>query len=171
MHAFVKEEGMIKERPPVNFLRSESPRQQSTEEAPLSLTGFLDYVIPLDGASHTEVTNYVVEIPMRYARCFAILASGEKVGFRDVKRFSGWSGWEGKRSFLFVDNGLRFEIQTDPDHAIGRDAPGHICNLIVESVAIVGHADKKFAAICPDNKNVRKFIAVDGDQIVLPAVT
>ncbi len=39
----------------------------------------LDEVIPLDGASHTDVVNYSVEIPLRYAECFALLCDGRKV--------------------------------------------------------------------------------------------
>ncbi len=103
---------------------------------------------------------------MRDARCFAILANGKKVGFRNIKQFVGWSGWKGKRSFLFIENGLRFEFQTDPDHDIGRGTPGKISNLIVETLPTNGQAENR-----GNHKGERKFIAIDGDQIVLPAVT
>mgnify|MGYP001824429162 FL=1 len=51
----------------------------------------LDDAIPLQGASHADVCEYVVEIPMRYAECFALLNDGRKVGLKNPRQFVGWS--------------------------------------------------------------------------------
>jgi len=41
------------------------------------IVSVLDDAIPLQGASHAEVSEYVVESPMRYAECFAVMANYE----------------------------------------------------------------------------------------------
>jgi len=94
---------------------------------------FLDRTIPLDGASHADVVSYSVEIPTRYAECYCLLADGRKVRLADRRKFIGWSGHGAARSLLFCNNALHIEIQIDPDHRIGRDAPGNISDIILES--------------------------------------
>jgi len=120
-------------------------------------TDFLDRVIPLDGASHADVVNYTVETPTRYARCFAELADGRKVCFIKLRKFIGWAGSENKRSFLFRNNGLHIEIRTDLDDSGTRGVPGHVNDVILES------------AMTPDQNCARKFIGIDGRQVLLPA--
>lgn len=71
----------------------------------------LDRIIPLDGASHADVVEYSVDIPLRYAECFARLEDGSKVRLRDARQFIAWSGWGCKRCFLFENGGQRLEIQ------------------------------------------------------------
>ena len=61
----------------------------------------LDELLPLRGASHRDVVRYIVEIPMRYAECFALLRDGRKVGLADKRKFVGWSDDDQSRSFLF----------------------------------------------------------------------
>jgi len=73
---------------------------------------FLDRAIPLNGASHADVVEYSVDIPMRYAQCFARLADGRTVRLKDSGQFLAWSGWEGKRSFLFRNGRLMFSPDT-----------------------------------------------------------
>ena len=41
-------------------------------------TKILDSLIPLRNASHADVVEYRVEIPMRYAECYAILTDGRR---------------------------------------------------------------------------------------------
>ena len=126
-------------------------------------TGFLDNVIPLDGASHSDVVEYVVDIPMRYAECFAVLRDGERVSFKMPRGFLGWSSHDEKRSLLFRNGGMRILIQVDPDSCC--DEPGHVHDITLESAA---------TDICETEKVVngtsllRKFIGVDGKQFVLP---
>ena len=116
-------------------------------------TEFLDRVIPLDGASHADVVSYSVEIPTRNATCFATLADGSKARLKDSTRFIGWSGWEGQRSYLFRDNDLHIELQTDPDHAIGKDAPGNLCDIFLESaVTTIQDCEDSVAAVDSEDK-------------------
>lgn len=152
----------------------------SLEEQPLGIVELLDQFIPLDRVSHAEVASYTVEIPMRYARCFAILADGEKVGLQRSQQFAGWSGWVGRRSFIFVSGEILFEIKTDADHSSSNRVPGNIQSVIVETAAMSIRNRKESITSINDRNGIRavgnsqaqrKFIATDGSQIVLPPPT
>lgn len=73
---------------------------------------FLDRTIPLKSGSHAEPSDAA------YRECDAFVASSQ-VGE--------------KCSYLFRNNGLHIEIQTDPGHAIGRDAAGNVSDVVLES--------------------------------------
>ena len=51
-------------------------------------TGFLDRMLPLNGASHAEAVDYAIVIPMRYAECVAILADGRQVRLREAQQLA-----------------------------------------------------------------------------------
>jgi malate synthase len=114
---------------------------------------FLDRAIPLRDASHADVVSYSVSIPMRYAECFAELSDGRTVGLADRRKFIGWSGHGPARALMFKNNGLHIEIQTDPDHSIGRSAPGNISDIIVESaVTTIQDCEDSVAAVDAEDK-------------------
>ncbi len=115
----------------------------------------LDEVIPLDGASHTDVVRYSVEIPVRYAECFALLSDGRKVGLAEPRRFVGWSGNDPDKSLLFRNNGSHIELGVEGP-VNGQDSV-NIRNLVVED-ATARHSRTK-----------KRFIGVDGHLILLPA--
>jgi hypothetical protein len=124
---------------------------------------FLDRAIPLNGASHAEVVEYSVDIPMRYAECFAKLADGRTVRLKDSRQFLAWSGWDGKRSFLFCNGRRRIEIQTDVRNRVGNVQSGHVFGVINWLFLMVGANDAPL-----HNHAARKFIARDGSQLVVP---
>jgi hypothetical protein len=136
---------------------------------------YLDRVIPLQGASHAEVENYTIEIPMRYAIVIAILADGKKVRLKDNRKFVGWSGWESRRSYLFRNDEQYIEVQTDPEQPIAINLPGSIRNIVLgfpvtedHSVALhLAAVRQDGRAIFPRLNDERRFIAPDGEQIVL----
>ena len=116
-------------------------------------TDFLDRIIPLDGASHAEVVSYSVEIPTRYASCFATLADGTKARLKDSSKFIGWSGWGDRNSYLFRDNDLHIELQTDPDHPVGKDAPGNLYDIMLESaVTTIQDCEDSVSAVDAEDK-------------------
>jgi hypothetical protein len=129
---------------------------------------FLDRILPLESASHAEVVAYTVEIPTRYAKCFAVLKDGSKVELRNCRLFVGWLGWNHKRSFLFRTHGLQIEIQTDTDHPACQNAPGNVFQVIAEAVTDGGAAEYVPAA---GGRLQRKFIAIDGSQIVIAGMS
>lgn len=114
---------------------------------------FLDRTIPLKGASHADVISYAVEIPMRYAECLAKLADGRIVGFADRRQFLGFSGYGSRKSLFFGNNGLHIEIQADPGHDVGRDAPGHIRDIRLESaITTIQDCEDSVAAVDAEDK-------------------
>jgi len=116
----------------------------------------LDELVPLVGVSHTDVVEYRVEIPMRYAECFAVLADGRRVAFRDPSKFLGWSSHEPRRSLLFRNNDLTLEVEVD-SLAIHRE------RSTVRSINLQ-------AALRASANRVKKFIGIDGELILLPAL-
>ena len=122
---------------------------------------YLDRTVPLDGASHADVLEYSVDIPMRYAECNARLADGRTVRLRNSHQFVGWSGWGGKRSFLFRSGLRRIEIQTDAGLRIGNVRSGSVG--VISWLVLMISASKAPA----HNHATRKFIAPDGSQLVV----
>ncbi|MDH3611839.1 MAG: hypothetical protein OEU90_06175 [Gammaproteobacteria bacterium] len=122
-------------------------------------TSLLDDVIPLRDVSHADVVRYSVEIPMRYAECFGILACGRKISLVDNRHFIGWSCHSAKRSLLFRNREVQVEIQVDPDDPNSCNEPGYVRDIIVKP--------KRDKIINADA--LRKFIGIDGSLLVLPA--
>jgi len=147
----------------ISSLYGEKEAQSSTMHY---VSELLDRVLPLESASHSDVVMYTVEIPTRYAKCFAVLKDGSKVALRNCRRFVGWLGWNDQRSFLFRSHGLQIEIQTDADHPTCRNAPGNVVQVIVEA-----HTGESMPTARPQTARDRKFIAIDGSQIVLAGRT
>ena len=125
---------------------------------------YLDQVIPLKGASHADVVSYSVEVPMRYAECFATLADGRKVRLADKRRFIGWSGDDANRTLLFRKNLLHIELHTDKGLNGSAPGPGGISDIILESaVRSIRTAET------PEAQDAeRKFIGIDGSLVTLP---
>lgn len=119
-----------------------------------NLVGILDDAIPLHGTSHADVVEYVVEIPMRYAECLAVLSDGRTVGLKDPRKFVGWSRHGSDRSLLFRSNGKHFEVAVE-----GR-LRGQTCGSIRE-LHLESKSERRSSV-------ARKFIGVDGDMVVLP---
>ena len=129
----------------------QQPQQQET----LNAVSLLDDLIPLRDASHTDVVEYSVEVPLRNAECYALLSDGRKVGLLEPWKFVGWSSHDPSRTFLFRVNGSHLELDVE-DELAGK-APGKIHNIILEAVALR----------CANT--MRKFIGIDGTQVLLPA--
>ena len=127
--------------------------QQQRKESPDAVS-LLDDLIPLRGASHTDVLEYSVEIPFRYAECYALLQDGRKVSLVEPRKFVGWSSYKPSRTLLFRVNGAHLEL--DVEDELAGQAPGKIHNIVLEAMALR----------CADR--MRKFIGIDGGQVLLP---
>ena len=121
-----------------------------------NMVGVLDDAIPLQGASHADVVEYVVETPMRYAECFALLSDGRKVGLQDPRGFVGWSRHDRDRSLLFRSRGKHYEVVVEAS-LLGQ-VPGCIRQVFLEA----GSERRSSLA--------RKFIGIDGNLVVLPVL-
>lgn len=79
---------------------------------------YLDEIIPLLGASHTEVVDYLVSVPKRYAEVRARLANGRTARLANARQFLGWRGYGANPTMLFacgerqvvVDTGHRQDL-------------------------------------------------------------
>jgi hypothetical protein len=129
--------------------------QQGQQQESLGAVSLLDDLIPLQGASHTDVVEYFVEVPTRNAECHALLQDGRKVGLAEPWKFKGWSSYEPSRTLLFRVNGAHLELDVE-DELAGK-APGKIHNIIIEAVALR----------CAST--MKKFIGIDGNLVMLPA--
>jgi malate synthase len=88
---------------------------------------FLDRAIPLPSASH---------------------ADGNIDVYRSAPSFVGSSESGSRKSYLFRNNNLHIEIQTDPAHAIGRSAPGNVSDVVLESaVTTIQDCEDSVAAV------------------------
>lgn len=114
----------------------------------------LDKAIPLQGASHADVVEYVVESPMRYAECFALLCDGHKVALTNPRQFVGWSSHERNRSLLFRSKGKHFEVAVEAE--LRGQSPGSIRAVFLE------------ARSGQRTSLARKFIGIDGNLLTLP---
>jgi hypothetical protein len=116
----------------------------------------LDNLIPLRHASHAEVVEYRVEIPMRYAECYALLADGRKAQFMDSRKFLGWSSHDARRSLLFRNNDVTLEVEVD--------------NRAAERACSTVRSINLQAALRQGANRLKKFIGIDGDLLILPAM-
>ena len=73
---------------------------------------YLDELVPLHEASHTEVVDYQVSIPMRYAELRARLANGRTARLQNAAQFLGWLGYGANPTLLFACNEQRVVVET-----------------------------------------------------------
>ena len=126
-------------------------KRQEAEDA----VAVLDELIPLRNASHADVLEYCVDIPIRYAECFARLTDGRKVALQEPRKFVGWSGHNANRSLLF--RGKSSTLELDIGETDDKSLPGKVRNIIFEFLA-PRSAD-----------TMRKFIGIDGSMLYQPA--
>ena len=93
---------------------------------------FLDRTIPLPGGSHADPSEEMYR------------AAGSFVGFAE----------DGDcRRYLFRHHRLHIEIQVDRTHPIGRDAPGNVSDVVLESaVTTIQDCEDSVAAVDADDK-------------------
>jgi len=88
---------------------------------------FLDRTIPLKSGSHS--------------------ATGD-AAYRECQAFVAYSEADGTRNYLFRNNRLHIEIQTNPNHPIGRDAPGNVSDVVLESaITTIQDCEDSVAAV------------------------
>jgi malate synthase len=93
---------------------------------------FLDRAIPLRSGSH---------------------AKPHAAAYPDAPGYVGCSEHGSRKSYLFRHNNLHIEIQTDPEHPIGRAAPGNVSDVILESaITTIQDCEDSVAAVDAEDK-------------------
>lgn len=103
---------------------------------------FLDEAAPLATGSHTDVTGYAVE-------------GGALVpALADPAQFVGYQGAEdAPDGVLLVKNGLHIDIRVDATHAIGKDDPAHVSDVVLESaLSTIMDCEDSVAAVDAEDK-------------------
>ena len=93
---------------------------------------FLDRAIPLRDGTH---------------------AAPSEAAYRNAESFVGYAEEGDCRRYLFRHHGLHIEIQVDPTHPIGRDAPGNVSDVVLESaVTTIQDCEDSVAAVDAEDK-------------------
>lgn len=82
---------------------------------------YLDKLVPLLGASHREVVDYTVSVPMRYAEVQARLANGKTTRLIDARQFLGWLGYGANPTLLFNCGDRRVVLATGSKQDLTHD--------------------------------------------------
>ena len=114
---------------------------------------FLDRSIPLETGSHADVSAYSIDASPGIAKCIATMKDGNTAGLRDDDKFVGYSEAGNRHSYLFRNNELHIEVQTDPDHIVGKDAPGNVSDVILEAaITTIQDCEDSVAAVDAEDK-------------------
>ncbi|MEZ5595840.1 MAG: malate synthase G [Pseudomonadales bacterium] len=115
----------------------------------------LDQVIPLEGASHAEVTAYLVAEAGGRLSLRVLTGDGGNTGLVDPSQFAGVVNDRDPSAFLFRHNGLHLEIQIDPKHPVGAAHPAGVKDVVMESaITTIQDCEDSVAAVDAADKCV-----------------
>ncbi|THD59042.1 malate synthase G [Phenylobacterium sp.] len=111
---------------------------------------FLDRAAPLTDGSHAEASAYAVA----GGRLMVSLADGTQTGLATPEQFVGWRGaGEAPEGVLLAHNGLHLEILIDRRHAIGRDDPAGVADVLLEAaLTTIQDCEDSVAAVDAEDK-------------------
>jgi malate synthase len=110
---------------------------------------FLDEIVPLHSASHTDVTQYHIVGGALHAQT----ASGD-FGLAIPEKFVGYTGSAEKPdTVLLCNNDMHIELMIDRDHNIGKDDPSGLADVNLESaVTTIMDCEDSVAAVDAEDK-------------------
>ncbi|MGN7477639.1 malate synthase G [Solibacillus silvestris] len=110
---------------------------------------FLDRTVPLNGASHKDVTSYAIVDGQLEAR----LANGE-TALAEQEKLVGYQGTaQEPTAILLKNNDLHIEIQIDHNHPIGKDDQAGVKDIFLESaITTIMDCEDSVAAVDAEDK-------------------
>jgi len=114
---------------------------------------FLDLALPLEGASHAQVAEYRLARGAGRRVFRARLRDGGETGLVSPCAFAGTATRERRQVYLLCHHGLHLELHCASDDPVGRDAPGHLCDIVVEAaLTTIQDCEDSVAAVDPQDK-------------------
>ena len=116
----------------------------------------LDQLVPLQGASHSDVSAYGIGADaqgIRHLRC--ILADGGNTALVDPNQFIGFINEENPSSLLLAHNGLHLDILIDANDPVGAVHPAGVKDVAIESaITTIQDCEDSVAAVDAEDKCV-----------------
>lgn len=111
---------------------------------------FLDQVVPLKGASHSDATKYFIAD----GKLTILLRNGQMTSLQDQSKCLGYQGIaEEPSAILLKNNKLHLEIQIDPTHPIGQTDQAGIKDILLESaLTTIMDCEDSVAAVDAEDK-------------------
>ncbi|THD63482.1 malate synthase G [Phenylobacterium sp.] len=111
---------------------------------------FLDRVVPLAHGSHAEANAYATAD----GRLVTSLSDGTQTGLAMPEQFIGWRGpAEAPAGVLLRHNSLHLEILIDRQHAIGKDDPAGVADVLAEAaLTTIQDCEDSVAAVDAEDK-------------------
>ena len=111
---------------------------------------FLDQAAPLASGKHRDATAYSIQD----GKLSVALTNKTHTGLADPAQLRGWRGAASAPDVLLLRNhGLHVEIQIDRRHAIGRDDPAGVKDVVLESaVTTIQDFEDSVAAVDAEDK-------------------
>jgi len=132
-----------------------------------SVRDFLDEVAPLAGASHHDVTGYVVS----RGQLSALTATGH-ASLADETAFGGYAGYPGAPSgILLLHHGLHLEILIDRAGSIGSADPAGVQDVLVEAaITTIIDFEDSVAAVDAEDKVAayRNWLGLSTGELTAP---
>jgi malate synthase len=146
-----------------DILPEEPGREKGTEYNPARgelvvtrVCAYLDEVVPLSSASHSEVVAYEIAVGgdgKRHLR--TLLDNGGNTGLQDESQFVGYVGEESPSSILLKHNNLHIDILIDREDPVGAIHPAGVKDVALESaITTIQDCEDSVAAVDAEDKCV-----------------